>query len=275
MTAGASRHELSAAGRLVLLDDVTFAWRDRPVLSGCSLEVRQGELVALTGENGAGKSTVIRLVLGEVRPSAGRVLVLGERPGAGFAWPRVGYVPQAASSDFRGFPATVRETIEASCLGARRGARERATVMLAELGLTKLARHLLSELSGGQLQRVLLARALVNEPQVLLLDEPTSGLDAESAREFSSLMARAVEARGMGVLLVTHDLPRLTLPARHRVLRLEGGRVSEVPEPCGAERERVGDASEPGGEGDAVPGDGDVPGDGVSAIPDADGAATN
>lgn len=229
------------ASTCVLLDDVSFSWRDRPVLSGCSLAVRPGELVALTGENGAGKSTVMRLVLGEIAPKAGRVLVLGERPGKGFAWRRVGYVPQAASSDFRGFPATVREMIEASCLGARRGVHERTTVMLAELGLTKLARHLLSELSGGQLQRALLARALVNEPQVLLLDEPTSGLDAGSAREFSSLMARAVEARGMGVLLVTHDLPRLTLPARHRVLLLEGGRVRELPEPCGAERERVDD----------------------------------
>ena len=177
-------------------------------------------------------------MLGELSPAAGTVRVLGERPGVGFDWRRVGYVPQAAASDFRNFPATVREAIQASCSGRRRGARERATVVMGELGIRDLGRHLLRELSGGQLQRVLLARALVNEPQVLVLDEPTSGLDAESAASFSELMSRVVERRGMAVLLVTHDLPRLTLPTHHRVLRLADGSTSEVPEPCGARRGR-------------------------------------
>lgn len=220
------------------LDDVSFSFGSRAVLAHASLEVRPGELIALTGENGAGKSTVVRLVLGELSPTAGEVRVLGDKPGAGFDWRRVGYVPQAAASDFRNFPATVHETIQASCTGRRRGARERATIVMGELGIRDLGRHLLRELSGGQLQRVLLARALVNEPQVLVLDEPTSGLDAESAADFSELMSQVVERRGMAVLLVTHDLPRLTLPTRHRVLRLAEGAVSVVGEPCGARRER-------------------------------------
>ena len=221
------------------LEGVSFSYGSgsRAILKGASLVVRAGELVALTGENGAGKSTVTRLVLGELSPAAGIVRVLGERPGRGFDWRRVGYVPQASTSDFRNFPVTVREMIEASCGGPRRGAKERATVIMAELGIRDLGRQLLGELSGGQLQRALLARALVNEPLLLVLDEPTSGLDAENAHAFSELMSRVVESRGAAVLLVTHDLPRLTLPRRHRVLRLEDGAIRELPEPCGARRE--------------------------------------
>ena len=238
-TIAPAEERVSSAGAVVELSDVHFSYRDIPVLRGASLAVCSGELVALTGDNGAGKSTVVKLVLGELSPTAGEVHVLGVIPGRGFNWTRVGYVPQAAASDFLNFPATVFEVIRASYAGVRRGSRAQASAVMSELGVGDLANHLLRELSGGQLQRVLLARALVNEPQVLMLDEPTSGLDAENAANFSGLMARVVEHHGMGVLLVTHDLPRLTLPAHHRVLHLEDGLITEVAEPCGARREAV------------------------------------
>ena len=217
----------AGTGLCIDLSNVAFSYPGRPVLTDVTMQVAFGELVALTGENGTGKSTVVRLVLGEETPRGGVVLVLGEDASKRRDWTRVGYVPQAAASDFKSFPATVSEMLESSCL-TRRGARARTGVIMAELGIAPLARHMLRELSGGQLQRVLLARALVNEPQVLVLDEPTSGLDAENARGFSEAMARAVDARGMGVLLVTHDLARLTLPARHRVLRLEEGVIKDA-----------------------------------------------
>ena len=217
----------AGTGLCIDLSNVAFSYPGRPVLTDVTMQVAFGELVALTGENGTGKSTVVRLVLGEETPRGGVVLVLGEDASKRRDWTRVGYVPQAATSDFKSFPATVVEMLEASCL-TRRGARARTGVITAELGIARLARHMLRELSGGQLQRVLLARALVNEPQVLVLDEPTSGLDAENARGFSEAMTRAVDARGMGVLLVTHDLARLTLPARHRVLRLADGIVEDA-----------------------------------------------
>ena len=217
----------AGTGLCIDLAHVAFSYPGRLVLTDASVQVAFGELVALTGENGTGKSTVVRLVLGEETPRKGVVRVLGEDVSKRRDWTRVGYVPQAAASDFKSFPATVSEMLEGSCL-TRRGARARTGVIMAELGIATLASHMLRELSGGQLQRVLLARALVNEPQVLVLDEPTSGLDAENARGFSAAMARAVDARGMGVLLVTHDLARLTLPARHRVLRLEDGVVEDA-----------------------------------------------
>lgn len=231
------------------LREASFSYGEHPVLKAATLEVGAGELVVLTGENGAGKSTVIHLLLGEEVPESGSVRVLGEESSRRRDWTRVGYVPQAAASDFKSFPATVGEVLRASVARPqaglfplrrmRRGGTRAGLAVMDELGIRDLGSHMLRELSGGQLQRVLLARALVNDPQVLLLDEPTSGLDAENAALFSELMGRVIEARGMGVLLVTHDLPRLTLPAGHRVARLEDGSIRKL---AGTDETSVGRA---------------------------------
>lgn len=218
---------------LLALAHAAFSYRDEPVLRDASLEVRAGELVVLLGENGAGKSTVIKLLLGELAPTSGEARVLG-RPATALAprdWTQVGYVPQAQVAGLAAFPATVEEIVRASVAGPRRAARGRAQALLAELGLTPLARHLLGELSGGQLQRVALARALANQPRALLLDEPTSGLDLEAAEGLTRLVCGLADAGQTAVLLVTHDMARLgpLLGERaSRVLRLRDGEVSHA-----------------------------------------------
>lgn len=216
------------------LDRVWFSYGNEPILCGASLEVGSGELVTLAGENGAGKSTVIKLLLGELEPSSGSVRVLGQpvRSLSPHAWCRVGYMPQAQASSLANFPATVAEIVRASVVGSRRDARARADELLGELGLASLARHLVGELSGGQFQRVMLARALANRPQALLLDEPTSGLDAEATADLAQRM-RALTARSVAVLLVTHDMARLealTGPGAGaaRLVRLEGGAIIDA-----------------------------------------------
>ncbi len=208
------------------LDEVAFSFEDRTIFDGASLSVMPGEACVLLGDNGAGKSTLIRLVLGELTPRAGSVKVLGTEGTARRDWTCVGYVPQATSSAFTSFPATVREVIGASVTGKRAHAKRRAAELMESLGICDLAGHLLSELSGGQLQRVLLARALANHPQVLLLDEPTSGLDSEAAAEFSRLVAQ-LAADGCAVLLVTHDTARLPGLMGARVARIEGTKIFE------------------------------------------------
>jgi zinc transport system ATP-binding protein len=175
------------------------------LLSAVDLEVRAREVVSLIGPNGAGKTTLIRVLLGLIRPSAGRVW---RQPGL-----VVGYVPQRFRMDPI-LPLTVRRFLT---IGARRG-REIAPV-LAAVGARHLAQASMHELSGGELQRVLLARALVREPGLLILDEPVQGVDFTGQLELYELIERIRRERGCGVLLVSHDL-HVVMGATDRVICL-------------------------------------------------------
>ncbi len=211
-------------------ENVTFTFPNRlaPVLEGASLAVAPGELCVLIGENGAGKSTLVRLAFGELAPDSGSVRILGSDVRALHDWTCVGYVPQAGAGGLAGFPATVREVVRASVTGSHREARQRADELMERLSLTGLERHLMGELSGGQLQRVMLARALANQPGLLLLDEPTSGLDEDGARDFARLLPSLLHDDRTAALLVTHDLARLGVLVRGaHVVRLENGRVED------------------------------------------------
>lgn len=216
----------------VQLDGVFFSYRGTPILKGASFTLAPGELCALVGPNGAGKSTVIRLILGELAPDRGTVEVLGRAPSAASLDGVVGYVPQQAPDDYRHFPASVEEVVGAMLpaapimegwRGDRKGAVLRA---LRAAGVEDLARHPIGELSGGQFQRALLARALVSSPKLLLLDEPTSNLDDESADALVRLVSKLTRESGASALLVTHDLARMPdLP--DRVVCLHDGLVEE------------------------------------------------
>ena len=212
------------------MDGVSFSYGGERVLNGLSLEVPYGKVTLLVGENGSGKTTLMRLLLGELEPEEGTIEVLGRPVGqlAKEDWLKVGYVPQAASSTLRTFPATVGELVRASVVGARRNGRERARAALAEQGAGALSNHMLGELSGGQLQRVLLARACVNDPSLLLLDEPTSGLDQQSVDGVARFV-RAQAEEGKAVLMITHDVARLGSAANScRILRLERGTITHA-----------------------------------------------
>lgn len=197
------------------LEDVHFSYHGTPVLKGASLSLAPGELCALIGPNGAGKSTIIRLILGEITPVKGTVEVLGRTPAEAATGRAVGYVPQQAPDDYRHFPATVEEVIgamlPAGLISGGRRASQKAAVQraLASVGIEDLAKRPIGELSGGQFQRALLARALVSEPQLLLLDEPTSNLDKKSADALVRLVSEISKGTGTAALLVTHDLARL------------------------------------------------------------------
>lgn len=224
----------------VKLDGVRFSYHSASVLEGASLSLVPGELCALVGPNGAGKSTVIRLILGEIAPDRGTVEVLGRAPSAAATGGAVGYVPQQAPDDYRHFPASVEEVVGAMLpntpvLGGRRYSRSdrssrRGAVLkaLRSTGIEDLARRPVGELSGGQFQRALLARALVSAPRVLLLDEPTSNLDAESADSLARLVSRISKESGASALLVTHDLARMP-DLFDRVACLHDGIVEERP----------------------------------------------
>ncbi len=199
-----------AGGPAVELRGVRFGYDRTPVLEDVDLEVPTGSFVALIGPNGAGKSTCLRLILGLLRPEAGRVRVFGHAPGRRDE--PVGYVPQRVRIP-AGFPLS---TLEVALMGryGRLGLfrrpgpddRRRALDALDQVGLRGLAERPFGELSGGQQQRVLIARALAGEPRLLLLDEPTAGLDPAARARFYTLVCDLQRARGLTLFCASHDV---------------------------------------------------------------------
>ena len=175
----------------------------RVVLDRIDVAVSAREIVTLIGPNGAGKTTLVRVLLGLQRPDAGQV----ERK-AGL---RLGYLPQRMNVD-PSLPMTVRRFLKLTAKGP-------VEPLLDEVGAGRTAEQQLSALSGGELQRVLLARALAREPELLVLDEPVQGVDFAGQIELFHLIARLRDERGCGVLMVSHDL-HLVMSATDRVLCL-------------------------------------------------------
>jgi zinc transport system ATP-binding protein len=192
-------------------EGVSLAFGNLPVLRDVTLQVGRDEFCALIGPNGGGKSTLVKLALGLLRPDAGRVSVLGTTPEQ--ARPRVGYVPQFATFP-RDFPITVREAVLHGRLGRRGwwrapgGAdRQAAEAALAATEVADLAARPIAGLSGGQLQRVLIARALATEPELLLLDEPTAHVDSQAEHGLFELLALLrTRGSGMAIVMVSHDV---------------------------------------------------------------------
>jgi zinc transport system ATP-binding protein len=192
---------------------VDFAYRDRPALSGIDLAVARGTTLGVIGPNGGGKTTLLKLVLGLLKPSKGTIRVAGLSPtDAVRRGDVIGYLPQNPSLAPR-FPIDVRGLIQLGLLGRtgmfRSHAREDvvfADELINRVGLSDLARRPISELSGGQLQRALIARALAPRPKLLLLDEPTVGIDQRGQQEFVTLIAQLRDALQLAVVFVSHDL---------------------------------------------------------------------
>jgi zinc transport system ATP-binding protein len=165
----------------------------RTILSDIDLDIHPREILTLIGPNGAGKTTLVRTLLGLERPDSGVVI---RRPGL-----RIGYVPQRFEID-RALPMTVERFLTLGD-GSRKG---RTKSVLEEVGAARVVNQQLGELSGGELQRVVLARALLNDPELLVLDEPVRGVDYVGEAELYGLIGRLRDTRGLGVLLISHDL---------------------------------------------------------------------
>ncbi|ONK14469.1 metal ABC transporter ATP-binding protein [Streptomyces sp. MP131-18] len=218
---------------VISLAKVTAELGGRPVLRGIDLAVRPGEAVALLGANGSGKSTAVRAVVGQVPVTGGELTLFGSPVRRFRDWARVGYVPQRSTAA-AGVPATVREVVSAGRLARRRlrplGRADRAAVdrALGLVGLADRAAESVNDLSGGQHQRVLIARALTGEPDVLIMDEPLAGVDLDSQQVLADTLREAL-GRGVSVLLVLHELGPLQ-PLIDRAVVLADGRVERTVE---------------------------------------------
>jgi len=191
------------------VDDVWVRLRGQTVLEGVSLAIYPDDFYAIIGPNGGGKTTLLRVILGLLAPAAGEVRILGSTEAA--MRKNLGYVPQFRTFDFE-YPITVREMVLSGRLGhiPRRPRRydaedyARAEEALETMRIADLADRQIRDLSGGEQQRAIIARALVGDPKVLLLDEPTVYVDAPTEAQFYGILDRLRDR--MAIVLVTHDI---------------------------------------------------------------------
>lgn len=216
------------AAPVIALRHVTAELGGRPVLRGVDLTVRRGEVVALLGANGSGKSTTVGTLIGRTPVSGGRVELFGVPQQRFGDWGRLGYVPQRTTAA-GGVPATVTEVVTAGRLARarfgvlRRADRAAVQRALELVGLAGRAKDPVDALSGGQQQRVLIARALAAEPELLIMDEPLAGVDLASQELLAATLRRLI-ADGASVLLVLHELGPLE-PLIDRCVVLRDGRA--------------------------------------------------
>lgn len=209
----------------VVLDGVSVQWGSTEALRDVSFTLPAGAFMAIIGPNGAGKSTLLNVVMGLQRPTRGIVSVLGAAPAAA-PLSQIGFIPQVKTLDIR-FPAPALDLV---VTGLRRGwpwrerAEERAAALeaLRQAGVLHLADRQVSRLSGGELQRVYLARCLVRKPQLLMLDEPGTGLDMAGEAAMYHLLEEYRLVSGATVIMITHDWEGARTHASHVLLMAKG-----------------------------------------------------
>lgn len=191
----------------IVMRNLSFSYDAREILSDVDLTIYSSDSICIVGPNGGGKTTLVKLVLGLLRPDIGTVRVFGQKPED--AKRRIGYVPQYAEYD-KQFPISVKEVVCMGQLGNSLTGRyckkdwELTMNALEQVGLSHYATHSFSALSGGQRQRVLIARALAAGGDILILDEPTANIDHESELHLFEILEEL--NHGMTILMVTHDV---------------------------------------------------------------------
>lgn len=211
---------------MIEFKNLYFTYEKEFVLNDINLRIEPGQYVALIGDNGAGKSTLLRLLIGDLKTSRGQMTISKE-------FNRIGYVPQNTLNRQLNFPATVLEIVVGNLyqdIGLFRLAtnkhRQQAMEALALVNMLDYKDELISNLSGGQQQRVMLARALVNKPNLVILDEPTSGVDRKSSKHFYETLS-LLNKEGLTILLVTHNVDHLVKEVTD-IYELDEGHLERV-----------------------------------------------
>ena len=210
---------------LIRLTDVALFYERRQVLANVNLTVSDNDFVVVTGVNGVGKTSMLRVLLKLLPPTSGRVAYYTD--GKEVESLRIGYLPQKTAID-SSFPISVEEVIRSGLYAPARsaqdtlGEKERVNAVMEELELTALARRPIGELSGGQLQRTLLARAIVSSPQLLVLDEPLSYIDELFAPRIYDILSRL--SSHTAIVMVTHQ-PAAVSSMATQVVRIENGKL--------------------------------------------------
>ena len=210
------------SGAVLTIDNLCAGYHGTRALENVSFSVNPGDYIGICGPNGSGKSTLVKVILGLLPASSGQVSLLGTPQSSFKEWRRIGYLPQGLQFFNPHFPATVNEVVRLGRLAGKgfpkRFDREDALAVertMEWMGISSIKGCMIGELSGGLRQRVLLARALVNDPLLLVLDEPTTALDPETRESFYELIFEMNREKQATVLLVTHDTATIGKYASH------------------------------------------------------------
>ena len=193
--------------QIIAIKNLSFNYSSNEVLSDITFNVHSGDYVGIVGSNGSGKTTLIRIILGLLKPKSGEVRFFGNDSGRFSDWNKIGYLPQKFAAQNIFFPASVKEIIELGLLSKKSSLNSKAIDRVLDLlEIREIKDKLIGDLSGGQQQRTFLARALINDPELLILDEPTAALDPEVREKFFVLIGKLNKEANLTVLLVTHDV---------------------------------------------------------------------
>lgn len=221
---------------IIAVSNLNFGYTSELVLKDVNLCVDEGQFICITGENGSGKSTLLKVLLGELKHFEGSVKLFGNAINSIKDFKDIGYVPQNSVMNKVAFPTTCREMVAINLYRSFGPVKfpgkkhfERAEKALVDMGLEKYVRTPFNELSGGLQQRVMITRALINDPRLLILDEPTAGVDNESKVRFLDLLETVTQERNITAVLVSHELE---LVSRHinfdATYRINSGRIAHV-----------------------------------------------
>ena len=187
---------------LISVNDLTFCYNGLEILSDISFTVNEGDYLGIVGPNGSGKSTLVKNILGILKPQKGNINLFGQPLNMFNKWDKIGYLPQRLNALNTHFPGTVEEIVQ---LGLRGKKTPHLKQNLEFMGIEHLSSRLIGELSYGEQQLTMLARALVNKPDLLIFDEPTTALDPETRERFYSITEKLNRKYGTTIILVTHD----------------------------------------------------------------------
>ncbi len=216
---------------LITVENAVFAYERQPVINGANLTIEAGDYMGLIGPNGASKSTLLKLILGVLKLQSGSIKLFGQPVAQFNNWGKIGYVAQNANQVNSAFPATVEEIVRIGLypklnwlkrLNKQDHKKVDQVLDIVEMG--HLKKRLIGNLSGGQRQKVFIARALVSEPSIMFLDEPTVGIDAASQVKFYDLLDRLNKQMNVTIVLVSHDVGLISEKV-NKIACMEDGEV--------------------------------------------------
>ncbi len=204
--------QLNHKDTIIELENVCFTYTNEEVIKDVSLVIHKGDYLGIVGPNGGGKTTLLKLMLGLLRPYDGRISLFSTEISVFKQWPRIGYVPQKTVFATN-FPITVEEVVAMGRYGKRglfhfstKEDKIKTHKALDQVDMLEYKDRQISELSGGQQQRVFIARALATEPEIIFLDEPTVGVDVKTQKQFYQLLRKLNKELNLTLVLVSHEL---------------------------------------------------------------------